>query len=452
MVIRSLRVLTLQGLGPASIHIRDGRIVRVSAYADTDGEPVRDFGDHVVMPGIVEPHVHVNEPGRTAWEGFGSLTRAAAAGGVTTIVDMPLNSIPPTTTVPAFQAKAEAARGQCWVEVGFWGGAVPGNVAELSQLQRLGLPGFKCFLVPSGVPEFGHLTEYDLRAAMAEISRIGAVLLAHAELPGPIERATSTALALDSRTYGAWLASRPPEAEHEAIALLIRLAKESGCHVHVVHLSSAGALDMLAEARATVPLTVETCPHYLTFCAEDIPDGATPFKCAPPIRTADNRERLWEGLRSGIIDIVACDHSPCTPDLKLLEEGDFTRAWGGIASLGLSLSATWTEARARGFGLADLSRWMSQASARLAGLSDSKGSFEPGHDADIVVWDPDATFCVEGRASHHRHPITPYEGRTLAGVVYATFLRGQQVYADGEVTQEPAGRLLVSETLPSGQR
>jgi allantoinase len=443
-VLASTRVVTPQGMAPAAIVVSDGVITAVRKY-DTAPDVLRrlDVGESVVLPGVVDTHVHVNEPGRTEWEGFETATRAAAAGGVTTIVDMPLNSIPVTTTVEALHQKAQAAAGRALVDYGFWGGVVPGNDAQLAPLARAGALGFKCFLVASGIEEFPAISSADLRRAMTTLAELRLPLLVHAELPGPIARAASSASrshAAHPRRYASYVASRPREAELEAIDLLLRLCRETGCHVHVVHLSAADALDRLREARRSgLPVTVETCPHYLTFAAEDIPDGATAWKCAPPIRERENRERLWHGLGDGTIDLVASDHSPAPPDLKCLEAGDFLQAWGGVASLELALAATWTGARARGHDLQDVARWLAERPARLAGLP-RKGRIAPGCDADLVVFDPDARMSVEPSRLRQRHPITPYAGMTLSGVVRQTFVRGICVYDQREFPARPIGR------------
>jgi allantoinase len=448
LAVTSTRILTPDGPMPATVVISGGIIRGVER-----GGPVArsaehlHVGDAAVMPGIVDTHVHVNEPGRTDWEGFATATRAAAAGGVTTIVDMPLNCVPVTTTVAALQAKLDVAAGQAMVDYGLWGGVVPGNRADLEPLVGAGVLGFKCFLVPSGVPEFEPVTEADLEAAMHVVAKLGMPLLVHAELPGPIQRATQRLAAADPRRYHTHLASRPREAEGAAIGLVVRLVGGTGCAAHIVHLSSADALDHLARARqAGLPVTVETCPHYLTFTAERIPDGATVFKCAPPIREAENRERLWEGLRARTIDLIASDHSPAPPELKCLESGDFTRAWGGIGSLQLVLPATWSAARERGFTLADLTRWLCEQPSRLAGLGRQKGRIAPGYDADLVVWNPEATFAVDPGRLYHRHPANPYARMTLFGVVLQTFVRGQRVYDCGMFPSAPAGRLVRRDT------
>ena len=396
--------------------------------------PSEDAGDWVIMPGLVDTHVHINEPGRTEWEGFSTATRAAAAGGITTIIEMPLNSVPATTSVIAFQEKVSAAQGKCWIDVGFWGGVVPGNLGQLKSLLHAGCFGFKCFLTPSGVAEFPCLSKSDLHLALIEVGSLGALLLVHAELLEFINSPTS-----DGRKYSTYLNSRPKIAENSAIQLLLRLSAEIGCAVHIVHLSSAEALEFLRAARSRrLPVTVETCPHYLAFRAEEIPDGATEFKCAPPIREANNCEALWEGLRDGDIDMIVTDHSPCPPQMKQKATGDFLAAWGGIGSLQLSLPVVWTEAKRRGFNEEDIARWMAAAPARLAGLSNQKGKIAPGYDADFVVWDPSEEFTVKPESLCHRHKLTPYASRRLSGVVKETYLRGQPISS----ARQPPGRIL----------
>ena len=443
LIIASERAVLPGGMRPAAIAVTDGRITSIRAHGDRPaGMRVVDVGDKVLVPGIVDTHVHINEPGRTDWEGFESGTRAAAAGGVTTIVDMPLNSIPATTSVEGFDAKRAAMDGRCHVDVGLWGGVVPGNADSLAPLAARGVLGFKAFMSPSGVDEFGHVSEADLRQALPVLAKLRLPLLVHAEAPALLVDADPSS---DPRRHATWLATRPPESEHAAIALLIALAREYRAHIHVVHLASAGALESLRAARREgVPITVETCPHYLTFCADDVADGATAFKCAPPIRGGENREQLWDALSRGDIDLVATDHSPAPPALKGIEDGDFLRAWGGIASLQLGLSATWTGAARRGYTLDDVARWMSAAPARLAGLQDRKGSLAPGRDADFVVFDPDATFTVDPARLFHRHPVTPFAGMTLRGVVEQTFLRGEVVFRQGETIGSAAGRVLTT--------
>ena len=407
--IRSRRVLTPEGLRPATIHFGE-TVERIEAYGAGD-----DYGDLVIMPGLVDSHVHVNEPGRTEWEGFETATRAAAAGGITTIVDMPLNSIPATTTLAALETKQRAMRGKCAVQVELWGGVVPGNTRELRPMLEAGARGFKCFLVHSGVDDFPNVNEAELREAARELARTGAPLLVHAELPGPIERAASRGG--DPAEYATYLHSRPNEAEDEAIELLLDVCRETRARIHVVHLSSASALDILHRARAEqLPLSAETTPHYLHLEAEQVPHGHTEYTCAPPIREHANREALWRGLRDGLLDVVVSDHSPCTPELK---RGDFASAWGGIASLQFVLPIVWTEARARGFDIVDVGRWTSSGPARLAGITTG---------ADFVIWSPEETFLVDESIIRHRHKVTPYRGQTLSGVVKETWVRGQRAY------------------------
>jgi allantoinase len=438
LAIRGTRVMTPTGVRAATIVVRQGRIAAITGHGDRlSGVPIVDAGDHIVIPGLVDTHVHINEPGRTEWEGFDSATRAAAAGGVTTVVDMPLNSMPAVTDAPALEEKIRAATGQCHVDVGFWGGAVPGNAGDLEDLAEAGVLGFKCFLSPSGVDEFPHVSEADLRPALPIIARLALPLLVHAELPAGLQ-----ALEGDSRVYRTWLASRPPEAEQAAIDLLIRLAREYRARIHVVHLASADALSAIAEARAEgLGITVETCPHYLTFAAEDIADGATAFKCAPPIRERGHRERLWNALRDRALDLVASDHSPAPASLKHLEDGDFVKAWGGVASLQLGLAAVWTGASARGIPFETVVHAMAGAPARLAALEARKGAIAVGRDADLVIWDPDREVTIDAAALCHRHPVTPYHGMRLRGRVVTTYLRGEVVFDRGGFGR-PLGRCL----------
>ncbi len=443
-IIRSRRVVTPIIIGPASVHISEGKIERLGEWDDVPaGVPLNDAGSSVVMPGNIDAHVHVNEPGRTEWEGFETATRAAAAGGVTTIVDMPLNSIPPTTTLAGFEEKLAAAAKKCSVDVAFWGGVVPGNTAELAPLIERGVRGFKCFLIHSGVDEFPHVVEGDLRIAMPELARLDSVLLVHAEVPGPIDAAAASLASLDRRRYETFLRSRPRESENEAIRMMIRLCRETGCRVHIVHHSSSDALPMLIAARAEgLPLTVETCPHYLTFAAEDIADGATHFKCCPPVREMENREKLWEAVADGTIDMVVSDHSPCTPALKLQESGDFMDAWGGIAALQFGLPVMWTNLKDRGFGLTDLTRLMSAQPAKLSGLDNRKGKLAAGYDADLVIWDPEVEFKVVPEMIRHRHKLTPYWGMELFGKIETTVVGGNNVFENGEFAEQKFGKLL----------
>jgi allantoinase len=439
LIIRGERVVLPDGTRPASIHVTGGRIVDVGAYEDRPaGVDDINAGELVVLPGLVDTHVHVNEPGRADWEGFSHATRAAAAGGVTTLIDMPLNSIPPTTTVNGLEAKRRAALDQCHVDIGFWGGVVPGNAWHLEPLARAGVRGFKCFLSRSGVDEFGHVTETDLREALPILAQLGLPLLVHAELPALLRQPSG-----DPRCYATWLESRPSDAETKAIELLVELAHEYRTPVHVVHLASADALPTLRAARASgLPLTVETCPHYLTFSSEDIRDGATLFKCAPPIRERAHRERLWQALMSGDIDFVATDHSPAPPSLKKITEGDFVGAWGGVASLQVGLAAVWTGAVRRGAVVADVAKWFSQAPARLAGLSGKKGVIACGADADLVFWEPDAESTIDPAKLYHRHAVSPYAGMAVRGRVVKTILRGEVVFDGGECTGLPRGRFV----------
>ncbi len=435
---------------PATVNLSKGIIAKIGPSDDLPRScPVADAGRDTVMAGLVDTHVHINEPGRTEWEGFATATRAAAAGGVTTLVDMPLNSIPATTTAGGLRAKMDAAQGNCWVDVGFWGGVVPGNTPKLRALHESGVLGFKCFLVPSGVEEFPHVTESDLRTAMGELSRLNALLLAHSELPGPIEAARREVLPGSTR-YANYLDSRPAAAENEAIALLTRLHGEFQTRVHIVHLSSAEALPMIRHTRERanargLSFTVETCPHYLYFAAEEIPDGATEFKCAPPIRDAENREYLWDALGDGLIDMVVTDHSPAPPELKRIETGDFLQAWGGIASLQISLPAMWTAAEQHGYSVRHLAEWMCRAPAEIAGLGARKGSIAVGCDADLVVWNPDEDRECDSQKLQHRHKMTPYAGHVLKGVVHSTYLRGKKIYDHGAFLGEPQGTLLKRE-------
>ncbi|MFF4245693.1 allantoinase AllB [Streptomyces sp. NPDC001822] len=436
LVLRSTRVVTPGGTRAAAVLVADGEIEAVLPYdAEVpDGARVEDLGDDVLLPGLVDTHVHVNDPGRTEWEGFWTATRAAAAGGITTLLDMPLNSLPPTTTVEHLRVKQEVARAKAHVDVGFWGGAVPSNTKDLRPLYEAGVFGFKCFLSPSGVEEFPELDQEQLARSMAEVAGFGGLLIVHAEDPRHLAGAPQRS----GEKYADFLASRPRDAENAAIEGLIAHARRLNARVHVLHLSSSDALPLIAAARREgVRVTVESCPHFLTLTAEEVPDGATEFKCCPPIREAANQDALWEGLADGTIDCIVSDHSPCTTDLKT---PDFASAWGGISSLQLGLPAVWTEARRRGHTLDDVVRWMSAAPAALAGLT-RKGAIEAGRDADFAVLAPDETFTVDPAGLLHRNRVTAYAGRTLHGVVKSTWLRGSRIAADGEPAG-PAGRLL----------
>jgi allantoinase len=440
LALRSTRTLTPTGERPALVVIENGLIREVLPIDAPYAGEILDLGDLALLPGVIDPHVHINEPGRTEWEGFETATRAALAGGLTTLVDMPLNSSPVTTTVANLHTKLAAARGRIHTHCGFWGGVVPGNLDEIEPLIREGVLGFKAFLTHSGIDDFPNATEADLRAVMPILARYGLPLLVHCELSEDDDSWKSG----DKRSYPNYLASRPKRWEDEAIALMIRLCRETACRTHIVHLSSADSLAQIAAAKAEgLPLTVETGQHYLFFNAENIPDGGTAYKCAPPIRERANNERLWEALGAGLIDFVATDHSPAPPDLKQLETGDFTTAWGGIASLQLALPVLWTAAQARGFSLTDLMRWLSEGPARLAGLADRKGRIAPGFDADLVVLAPEATFTVDAAALWHRHKVSPYHGRELLGVVERTFLAGQEVFRRPEVTAAHLGKVVM---------
>jgi allantoinase len=441
-VLKSRRVVTPAGVRAASVRVDDGRIAEVADHERPgDRAATIDLGDRVLMPGLIDTHVHINEPGRTEWEGFATATRAAAAGGVTTLIDMPLNSIPPTTTVNGLYAKLESAAGRCRVNVGFWGGAVPANASELARLKASGVFGFKCFLVPSGVPEFGSVGEEDLILAMEAAANLSAPLLVHAEEPKRI----AAHWVGPHPSYSSYLATRPPAAENEAVDRLIGLCRTTGVRLHILHVSSADAAEAVGRAKQEgLPISAETCPHYLTFAAEEIPDGATEFKCAPPIRERENRERLWKTLAEGTLDLIASDHSPAPPDLKQRDTGSFQKAWGGISSLEISLAAVWTGAAARGFSLADVARWMCEGPSRLAGLEKSKGAIAAGRDADLVVWDPEASWTVDAAKLHHRHALTPYAGRELRGLVRATYLSGKKIYDDGAFLKEPSGEILLA--------
>lgn len=443
-VFKSRRVVTPAGMRPATVHVKGSVIEAVAEYdAVPAGAEVIDVGESVIMPGVVDTHVHVNEPGRTDWEGFRTATRAAAAGGVTTLVDMPLNSIPPTINAAALRAKKKEAEGQCLIDVGFWGGVVPGNAKDLEDLAKEGARGFKAFMCFSGVDEFPGCTEKDLRPAMVELQRVGRPLLVHAEVEGPIDALAEQIAKMDPRSYLTYLASRPPKAEEDAIALASRLCKETRARTHVVHHSAASALPIIRDAkREGLPFTAETCPHYLHFAAEDIKAGATAFKCAPPIRERDNREQLWKALGEGLLELVASDHSPCTPALKKPELGDFMKAWGGISGLQLGLAVTWSGARARGYSLEQIVKWMCEAPAKLAGFDHKKGRLQAGFDADLVVFDPEASFDVDIKKIEHKNKVTPYENAGLTGVVVSTYLRGERIFHQGEHARELKGQFL----------
>lgn len=422
LALRARQVVTPDGVRPATVCVRDGAIADLVGYEEPveAGEDV-DAGDGALLPGLVDTHVHCNDPGRADWEGFDTATAAAAAGGVTTIVDMPLNSLPPTIDVAALDAKRAAAMRRCHVDVGFWGGAVPGNAGDLAALHEAGVFGFKAFMADSGVEEFPACDAATLEQVAARVAVLGALLVVHAEDAAVL----ASQPAPSGRAYRDFLRSRPPEAEERAIATLVDLARRHGTRIHVVHVSAAAALPIVADAqREGLAVSAETCPHYLCLAAEEVPDGGVAFTCCPPIREDANRDLLWDGLAAGVLGCVVSDHSPCPPALK--GDGDFGAAWGGIASLELGLAAVWTEARRRGHTLADVAGWMAAAPARLVGL-DRKGALAVGADADVVWFAPEARWTVDAGALRQRHPLTPYAGRTLRGVVRRTWLRGRPV-------------------------
>jgi allantoinase len=438
----SRQVVTPEGIRPAAILVEGEKIQAVVSLEQLPkNADAHDFGETAILPGLVDSHVHINDPGRAEWEGFDTAMRAAAAGGYTLLVDMPLNCLPATTSVAALEAKRAAAQGRCRVDWAAWGGVVEDNRDDIEPLAAAGVPGFKCFLIHPGIDGFTMVTEQQLRAALPAVARTGLPLLVHAELPGPIEVATEEVANLDWRRYATYLQSRPEEAELAAIRLLLSLCHEYDFRLHIVHLSASAVLQELKIARSQgLAVTVETCPHYLHLTSETIEDGATVSKCAPPIRSRENRERLWQGLRDGVIDLVVTDHSPCPPAMKRLDEGNFKTAWGGISSLSVALPVMWTEARKRGFTMLDIAHWMAEAPAGLAGCQMCKGRIAPGFDADFVAFDSEAEFVVTEERLHYRYPLSPYMGETLRGVVKATYLRGKPVFLEGQFLGALAGR------------
>jgi allantoinase len=447
--LRSTRVCAPGGLRAATLVFEGEKILDLRGWSDIPpGAALRDLGNLVLLPGLVDTHVHINEPGRTDWEGFATATQAAASGGVTTLVDMPLNCVPETITADALEAKREAARNKSRVDWAAWGGVVRGNADALPGLIAAGVTGFKCFLIDSGIAGFAWVDENDLRLALPHLRGAGLPLLAHAEVAGPINKATNAlrATGADWRAHSTHLVSRPDAAELDAIALLLRLAEEFQTPIHIVHLATAQAFPLLAEARARgLPVTVETCAHYLHFAAEDIPGGATDYKCAPPIREANNREKLWQGLLDGHIDMITTDHSPCPPAMKHKdpgrpEFGRFDLAWGGVASLGLALSAVWTAMHRRGIAIEKIAEWMAAAPARLAGFDGRKGTLASGADADFAIFDPEVKWTVAPSDLHFRHKLSPYLGAQLRGRVLETWLRGEPVFRAGEFVGQARGR------------
>ncbi|ESW78985.1 allantoinase AllB [Mesorhizobium sp. C280B] len=436
LLIRAPRAIMPEGERAVSIGVTSGRIVWIGAF-DAPGsarEAVTLDSDSVLLPGLVDSHVHICEPGNTDWEGFLTATRAAAAGGITTLVDMPLDSVPTTVTLEALAAKRVAADGQCHVDVGFWGGAIPSNLADLPKLHAAGVLGFKSFLCDTGTDDFPGISPEHMQSVMRVVSGLGTIFIVHAESA----EASANMHAVSTRHYRDYLASRPKGIENLSIAQVVEAARATGARAHILHLSSADALPMIASAIADgVRLSVETCPHYLALSAEDIGDGETAAKVGPPIREDSNRERLWAGIADGTLDMIVSDHSPCTPDMKALDTGDFGAAWGGISSLQLGLPVVWSEARRRGYWLADVVRWMAERPAALAGLL-HKGRLAVGGDADFAVFAPDEEFIVDPARLHHRHPVTPYAGKSLSGVVRETLLRGRRIEPFGR----PRGELI----------
>jgi len=440
--LKSQKIVSPTGILSGAVLIRGDAIADIVGPNDIPNEyRIEDAGNSVLMPGLVDTHVHINEPGHAEWEGFKTATVAAAAGGITTLLDMPLNSLPVTTHAAALASKRKAAEGKLFIDCGFVGGVIPGNKAELGSLACAGVFAFKAFLIHSGLDEFPNVEERDLHEALPTLAQLNLPLLVHAELDDSSGKKNHAA-PKNQRAYRDYLASRPRSWENAAVSLMIRLAKQYGCRVHIVHLSSSEALPLLERARGEgIAITAETCPHYLCFDSDHISDGNTLFKCAPPIRDSENREQLWEALKSGTLDFIVSDHSPCSPELKRLREGDFKHAWGGISSLQLTLPAVWTEASRRGFSVENIAAWMASRPAAFAGLV-KKGKIASGCDADFVVWDPDAAFMVEASRMRTRHKQTPYAGRTLRGIVKQTYLRGRKIYDNGELIGRPRGQAL----------
>lgn len=437
LIIKGNNILTPDGLRPAVVVVRDGSIYSVSETLPENAVTIVDIGNSILMPGIIDPHVHINEPGRTDWEGFETATKAAVAGGVTTLIDMPLNASPVTTSVKALEEKIQAATPQLHCNCGYWGGIIPGNTHEIEGLVHKGVTGFKAFLTHSGIEDFPNVTAADLEMAMPIIARHQLPLLVHCELMPDLQYPLQD----NKRSYRQYMASRPSLWEQAAIALMIHLCELYRCQVHIVHLSAAAAIETIRVAKQKgLPLTVETGQHYLYFNAEEIPDGNTSFKCAPPIRERENNAQLWDALKAGIIDFVATDHSPCPPELKQLETGDFTQAWGGIASLQLALPALWTAGKDRGITIPQIARWLCENPAILTGLQHKKGKIAEGYDADLVVWDPEKSFTVNAEDLYHKHKLTPYLNERLFGVVEQTYLKGIKVFDQGNFPHTHQGK------------
>lgn len=433
--VKSRRVLTPSGIKEAIVVIKNGLIADLLDSAQPD-LITEDYGDLIIMPGLVDTHVHINEPGRTEWEGFETATKSAAAGGITMLVDMPLNSSPVTVNISALNDKIEASKNKLYTDCGFYGGVTPDNINELEGLIKHGVLGLKAFMIHSGIDDFPAVNEDELKKALKIISGFNIPLLVHAEVDCGFEKKTG----YDKWSFESFLSTRPEEWENNAVAILIKLCREFDSHIHIVHLSSSRSLDIIREAKKEgLKLTAETCPHYLYFSSEEIPKGDTRYKCTPPIRDSANREKLWSAVKEDVIDFIVSDHSPCDPALKCTEEGDFEKAWGGISGLQLGISIIWTEAVKRGFTIEDVSRLMSTKPSAFIGLDKKKGRIEKGFDADLIVFDPLKKFTVKGNELFHRHKLTPYEGREFSGVVEAAYLRGKKIFSNGEFTIPPSG-------------
>ncbi|XP_018317679.1 allantoinase isoform X1 [Mycetomoellerius zeteki] len=449
----SQKTVFINSIQPAILVVIDEKIQEI--LYDTSEDVVRylsqkypgivfnDCGSLVLMPGIVDSHVHVNEPGRTEWEGFHTATQAAAVGGVTTIADMPLNSIPPTTTLDNLKVKAKEAYAKTFVDVAFWGGVIPGNQHELRSLIDAGIVGFKCFLCPSGVDEFPHVSEDDVKKTILELLSTKTVLAFHAEF----ERDEKMNLLKDDpELYDTFLRTRPDVMELDAVKLICDWCIKYNFRCHIVHLSSAECLALIKDAKTRgAPLTVETCYHYLVLAAEEVPACLTEFKCCPPIRKNSNREQLWYGVKNETLDMIVSDHSPCVPELKTF--GNFLTAWGGISSLQFGLPLIWTAARLRDISFSDISKLLSNQPAKLCGLEDRKGDLSVGKDADFVIWDPEKSIKIEADDIYHKNKLTPYQGKILFGKVIATVLRGRFVFKEGKICDKPLGKLLLNANI-----
>jgi allantoinase len=439
-IIKARSILTSHGFREGIILVKNGVVADILPYVDYSFEDtVTDAGDDVVMPGIIDPHVHINEPGRTEWEGFDTATRAAAAGGITTLIDMPLNSAPCTTSAQHLEIKKQSAKNQLHVNCGFWGGVIPGNEKQQEEMLKNGVFGFKAFLTHSGIDDFPKSGLKELLHALEILKKYNRPLLAHCELE---ETFYTDDLKAYPKSYKAYLQSRPDEWEVNAVRMLIDLCREKKSKAHIVHLSSAKSLQFIRDAKTEgLPLTVETAPHYIYFNAEEIKDGHTEYKCAPPIRTAANNNELWNGLRNGLIDFIATDHSPAPPEMKEIQSGDFSKAWGGIASLQFSLPAVWTAMRKRNIALKHIIHWMCDKPAAFLNLT-GKGKIEKGADADFVIWNPEEKFIVNAKMIQHKHKVTPYLNNELYGVVKQTYLKGRKVFDNGMFHELQCGEML----------